>query len=92
MLKESSDAGAEFVLKEGVAIPALPIALKTMKKGEKATLILKPGCELPALEHSHVAFAVVALCAISLDLMQAVSHAACLHLYTASFCHILCEL
>ena len=48
MLKESPEAGAEFVLKEGVALPALPIALKTMKKGEKASLILKAGCELAA--------------------------------------------
>ena len=46
VLKESREAGTDFVLKEGVAIPALPIALKTMKKGEKASLILKPGCEL----------------------------------------------
>ena len=47
MLKESPEGGAEFVLKEGVAVPALPIALKTMKKGEKASLILKPSCEFP---------------------------------------------
>ena len=46
VLKESPEAGADFVLKEGVAFPAIPIALKTMKKGEKASLILKPGCEL----------------------------------------------
>ena len=45
-LKESPQGGAEFVLKEGVAVPALPIALKTMKKDEKVSLILKPGCEL----------------------------------------------
>ena len=45
-LKESPQGGAEFVLKEGVALPALPIALKTMKKDEKVSLILKPGCEL----------------------------------------------
>ena len=45
VLKESPDTGAEFVLKEGVAVPALPIALKTMKKGEKASLVLKAGCE-----------------------------------------------
>ena len=45
MLKESPEGGAEFVVKEGVALPALPIALKTMKKGEKASLILRPGCE-----------------------------------------------
>lgn len=45
VLKESPDTGAEFVLKEGIAVPALPIALKTMKKGEKASLDLKAGCE-----------------------------------------------
>ena len=49
MLKESPEGGAEFVLKEGVALPALPIALKTMKKGEKASLILKPGCKFAVL-------------------------------------------
>ena len=45
MLKESPEGGAEFVLKEGVAGPARPIALKTLKKGEKASLVLKSGCE-----------------------------------------------
>ena len=45
-LKESSESLNEFVLKEGIAVPAIPVALKTMKKGEKAELILKPGCKL----------------------------------------------
>lgn len=45
MLEETPDSGAEFALKESVAVPALPVALKTMKKGEKASLILKAGCE-----------------------------------------------
>ena len=44
-LKESSEGGSEFVLKEGIAVPAMPVALKTMKMGEKASLILKPGCK-----------------------------------------------
>lgn len=46
VLKESPQGGAEFILKEGVAVPAIPVALKTMKKGEKASLIIKSGCRL----------------------------------------------
>ena len=50
VLKQSPDAGAEFVLKEGMDVPALPVALKTMKKGEKASLIIKASCRfLPGL-------------------------------------------
>ena len=64
MLKESPGSGAEFVLKEGVALPALPIVLKTMKKGEKASLLLKPGCEftvpirLMCLVHGYIIYLV----------------------------------
>ena len=46
ILKQSPEQGAEFVLKEGVAVPAIPVALKTMKKGEKVSLIIKSGCKI----------------------------------------------
>ena len=53
ILKESPKSGAEFVLQEGVAVPAIPLALKTMKMGEKASLIIKPGCALLSSVHAH---------------------------------------
>lgn len=55
-LKESAEGGNEFVLKEGIAVPAIPVALKTMKKGEKAELILKPGYGLSgnSVQHAEV--------------------------------------
>lgn len=49
VLEESPDSGAEFALKESAPLPALPVALKTMKKGEKASLILKAGCEFSVI-------------------------------------------
>jgi len=54
VLKQSPEQGAEFVLKEGVAVPAVPVALKTMKKGEKASLIIKSGCKISSYSwHTH---------------------------------------
>ena len=54
MLKQSPEAGAEFVVKEGVEVPALPIALKTMKKAEKASLIIKANCTVLPLFVNHL--------------------------------------
>lgn len=54
VLKQSPEAGAEFVVKEGVEVPALPIALKTMKKGEKASLIIKASCRFLPLFIGHL--------------------------------------
>jgi FKBP-type peptidyl-prolyl cis-trans isomerase 2 len=54
IVKQSPEQGAEFVLKEGVAVPAIPVALKTMKKGEKASLIIKSGCKISSYSwHTH---------------------------------------
>ncbi|KAL3141268.1 hypothetical protein ABBQ38_003603 [Trebouxia sp. C0009 RCD-2024] len=53
VLKESPETGAEFVLQEGVAVSALPIVLKTMKKGEKASLLLKAGYGLSGDSPQH---------------------------------------
>lgn len=62
VLKESPETGAEFVLQEGVAVSALPIVLKTMKKGEKASLLLKAGCECAHLVSAVLVLHIVALC------------------------------
>ncbi|KAG6553480.1 hypothetical protein Mapa_004392 [Marchantia paleacea] len=42
LVSESADAGVEFVLKEGYFCPAIAKAVKTMKKGEKVQLSVKP--------------------------------------------------
>jgi len=35
-------------------VPAIPVALKTMKKGEKASLIIKSGCKISSYSwHTH---------------------------------------
>ena len=36
--------GAEFTVEEGLFCPALAKAVKTMKKGEKVLLTVKPQC------------------------------------------------
>lgn len=54
MLKQSPEGGAEFVVKEGMEVPAIPIALKTMKKGEKASLIIKASCRFLPLFVGHL--------------------------------------
>ncbi|KAL0047086.1 hypothetical protein WJX82_006178 [Trebouxia sp. C0006] len=54
ILKQSPEQGAEFVVKEGVAVPAIPVALKTMKKGEKASLTIKSGYGLSSQGVQHV--------------------------------------
>lgn len=66
VLKESPDTGAEFVLKEGVPLPALLIVLKTMKKGEKASLVLKAGCERAHLVSAVLVLHIVTLCPLSI--------------------------
>ncbi len=42
---ESPEAGEEFVLEKGGPIKAFGVALKEMKKGETASLIVAPECE-----------------------------------------------
>ena len=41
----SKSEGIEFAVKDGYFCPALSKAVKTMKKGEKVLLTVKPQCE-----------------------------------------------
>ena len=43
----SPEEGAQFVVQEGHVCKALPIAVKKMKLGERASLLIRPACEWP---------------------------------------------
>ncbi len=49
VVAESPEAGEEFVFEEGGGpIKAIGVALKDMKRGETASLIVAPECASPA--------------------------------------------
>ena len=47
VVAESPEAGEEFVMENGGPIRAIGVALKDMKKGETASLIVAPECAFP---------------------------------------------
>ena len=49
VVAESPAAGEEFVMEQGGPIKAFGVALKDMKKGETASLIVAPECEAPSM-------------------------------------------
>lgn len=46
-LKQAAEGGEEFVVSNSPVL-AFAIALKTMKKQEKVSLVIKPPCKLPS--------------------------------------------
>ena len=56
VVAESLEAGEEFVMENGGLIKAFGVALKEMKKGETASLIVAPECEQRKSSAAHSLF------------------------------------